>query len=159
MGPLYHLPRESDRLQALREAHRVLTPAGSLIATFLTRYAPLRRLARADPRLLLAHPARYEALLATGVLEHAEEYGDYPCAYYCHAGEIPDLLEAADFEPARLLATDGIISDIDEKVCALRGPAWNAWADLNYDLADDPGLLASSTYLLAVARWRARTPR
>jgi hypothetical protein len=32
----------------------------------------------------------------------------------------------------------------------LQGPAWLAWADLLYDLAEDPGLLASSTHILAV---------
>jgi SAM-dependent methyltransferase len=159
MGPLYHLPRESDRQQALREAHRVLVPGGSLIATFLTRYAPLRRLARTNPRMLLVHATRYEALLATGVLEDAEEYGEHPYAYYSHPEEIPDLLAATGFEPARLLATDGIISGIEDRVNTLRGADWDAWADLNYDLAEDPGILATSTYLLAVAHQRASGPR
>lgn len=151
MGPLYHLPHESDRLQALREAHRVLTHGGSLIASFLTRYAPLRRLARTNPRDVLTHAARYETLLTTGVLADGEEQGEYPCGYYSHAGEIPGLLRAGGFELARLLATDGIVAGVDDKVNALRGPAWNAWADLNYDLAEDPGLLAGSGQVLAVS--------
>jgi SAM-dependent methyltransferase len=159
MGPLYHLPREGDRLRALREAHRVLTPGGCLIASFLTRYAPLRRLARTNPRTLLAHAARYETLLATGVLADEEEQGDYPHGYYSQIEEIPGLLRSGGFDLARLLATDGIIGGVDEKVNTLRGPAWDAWADLNYDLADDPGVLASSAQVLAVARRLVPEPR
>jgi S-adenosylmethionine-dependent methyltransferase len=158
MGPLYHLPRESDRLQALREAHRVLVHGGSLIASFLTRYAPLRRLARSNPGDLLTHAARYETLLATGVLADEEEQEDYPYGYYSHPEEIPGLLRAGGFDLARLLATDGIIGGVDDKVSALRSPAWDAWADLNYDLAEDPGLLASSAQVLAVAYRSAAAP-
>jgi hypothetical protein len=109
--------------------------------------------------MLLVDATRYEALLATGVLEDAEEYGGLPYAYYSHAEEIPDLLAATGFEPARLLATDGIISGIEDRVNTLRGADWDAWADLNYDLAEDPGLLATSMYLLAVAHRRGPGPR
>ncbi len=38
-GPLYHLTDRKDRLQALREAHRVLRPAGVLLAVGISRFA------------------------------------------------------------------------------------------------------------------------
>src|SRR5262249_40082986 len=39
MGPLYHLSAANDRLGALREAHRVLTPRGTVVAAAISRYA------------------------------------------------------------------------------------------------------------------------
>src|SRR5262245_58411166 len=39
LGPLYHLTERGDRLQALREAHRVLRPGGTLLAAAISRFA------------------------------------------------------------------------------------------------------------------------
>ncbi len=39
MGPLYHLTERDDRLQALREAFRVLRPGGTLFAAAISRFA------------------------------------------------------------------------------------------------------------------------
>jgi ubiquinone/menaquinone biosynthesis C-methylase UbiE len=153
LGPLYHLPMEADRIQTLRECRRVLVPGGVLAAAFITRYAPLRRLARSDPRLLLRDAEAYEALLEFGFLPALSDE-DLPHAYYARSAEVSPLLEVAGFDVRRLLAAEGILDGIEERVCALQGPAWEAWADLNYDLADDPGLLASSAHLLAIARRR-----
>ena len=39
LGPLYHLPASEDRLQALREAHRVVRLGGMIVAAFICRAA------------------------------------------------------------------------------------------------------------------------
>lgn len=152
LGPLYHLPAAEDRFRALREARRVLAPGGALLAAFVTRYAPLRDLARANPRHLIAQAKRYETLLETGILPEPTDEDALVGGYYARWEEVGPLLEAAGFEPPRLLAAEGILDRIEERVTALRGPAWEAWADLNYDLAGDPGLLAACAHLLAVTR-------
>ena len=151
LGPLYHMPEAEDRFQALREACRVLAPGGTLLAAFLTRYAPLRHLARTAPERLLLQSHRYETLLESGTLPAPLDDDELPAGYYAQPDEIAPLLTAAGFDPPRLLAAEGIVDGIEERVAALRGPAWDAWADLNYDLADDPALLASASHILAIA--------
>src|SRR5262245_36516718 len=53
-GPLYHLTVREDRLQALREAHRVLKPGGICLAVGISRFAStmdgLRRGLLKDPQ-------------------------------------------------------------------------------------------------------------
>ena len=41
LGPLYHLTSREDRLTALREARRVLRPAGITVAKALSRFYPV----------------------------------------------------------------------------------------------------------------------
>jgi SAM-dependent methyltransferase len=40
LGPLYHLTERSDRLQALREAGRVVKPGGPIYVSAISRWAP-----------------------------------------------------------------------------------------------------------------------
>lgn len=150
LGPLYHLTDAEARFRALREARRVLTEGGLLLAAFLSRFAPLRNLAQTRPQQLIKQAPRYEALLAGGVLPPPWEDGEVPHAYYARCDEITPLIVAAGFETPRLLAAEGILDQGAERVGALQGSLWDAWADLNYDLAGDPGLLSAATHLLAV---------
>jgi len=39
LGPLYHLTSRDDRLQALREAYRIVRPGGVLAAAAISRFA------------------------------------------------------------------------------------------------------------------------
>jgi ubiquinone/menaquinone biosynthesis C-methylase UbiE len=41
LGPLYHLTSREDRITALREAHRVLRPGGTVVAKALSRFYPV----------------------------------------------------------------------------------------------------------------------
>lgn len=41
LGPLYHLPERNDRVEALREACRVLVPGGFVAAAAISRFAGL----------------------------------------------------------------------------------------------------------------------
>ena len=158
MGPLYHLLQDGERRQALAEAYRVLAPGGPLFAAFLTRYAVARFCAAREPLWPLEEPEMWVTVLDTGILPPRGAQASAFVAYGAHPSEVPPLLAESGFELKSLLGVEGLVSMIEESVNALDGPAWELWADLNYQLASDPSLHGAVEHLLAVAvkpRWRA----
>jgi S-adenosylmethionine-dependent methyltransferase len=151
MGPLYHLLQEHERLQALSQARRVLTPGGMLFASFLSRYAALRWAAANEPGHLLKEPQEAESMLTRGILPpRAEATGFF--AYFAHPTEVRPLMARAGFEVITVLGVEGLVSMIEVGVNALSGDEWNAWVELNYRVADDPSLHGGVEHLLAIAR-------
>jgi ubiquinone/menaquinone biosynthesis C-methylase UbiE len=154
LGPLYHLTDSADRMRALRESDRVLTPGGVLFAAAISRYASaLDGLARdlfADPRFT----AIVEQDLTNGQHRNPTDRLDYFTTAYFHRPE--DL--RAEIEGAGFLI---------EGVYGLEGPGWflpdlaERWAHprqradllrLARQLQAEPSVLGISAHLLAVAR-------
>ena len=151
MGPLYHLLTTEDRHEALREAGRVLRSGGLIFASFIGRYAQIRYAAKHVPAWIVEHRQRCEGLLATGVLK-ARPGGGFTDAYFAHPSEIKSFMEEGGFETLDLIACEGVISMIEEKINDLTGELWQAWVDLNYRLGKDPTLHGAAEHLLYVGR-------
>jgi ubiquinone/menaquinone biosynthesis C-methylase UbiE len=153
LGPLYHLVENSDRLQALREARRILKPHGVLFAAAISRFASLiDGLARGffrDPefRKIVA------ADLASGQHRNLTDHLAYFTTAYFHRPE--DL--AAEVREAGFP---------DVKILAIEGPAWSpalfreAWNDAAQRqslmeflslIEREPSVLGASAHLMAVA--------
>jgi len=113
LGALYHLVGRADRLQALREARRVLKPRGVLFAAAISRFASLiDGLARgffqdAEFRKIVA------ADLASGQHRNPTNDPRYFTTAYFHR---PEELAAE--------VRDGGFDDVE--VLAVEGPAWSA---------------------------------
>ena len=158
MGPLYHLLEAADRLQTLTEGRRVLKPGGPLFAAFITRYAVMRWAAANEPQWIIDHADLLEGILTTGVLPPEDEQGQGFVAHFAHPEKVGPLCQQAGLELQVLLAAEGLVSMIEEKVNALTGPAWDAWVALNWRVAADPTLPGGAEHMLAVAvkpRWQA----
>ncbi len=151
MGPLYHLLQDEDRRQAIREARRVLKDGGLLFATFICRYAPLRDAAKYNPDQLTANRDLFQGILETGVMRVKRGSG-FTDTYFAHPAEIVPLLEGSRFTTLDLIAAEGVVSMIEEKVNELQGEAWEAWVELNYRLGRDPSVHGCAEHLLYVGR-------
>lgn len=150
MGPLYHLLLQQERQRALAEAARVLKPSGMLAAAFITRTAPLRFVAMEEAsRVLELYQPMLNVLRAGYDPTFPPPDDDHFQAYFTHPSEIEPLLRGAGLDPLGIFAVEGIISMIDEAVNKLEGAEWEAWVELNLQLAADPGLFSAAEHLLA----------
>jgi ubiquinone/menaquinone biosynthesis C-methylase UbiE len=152
LGPLYHLVDREDRLQALREARRVVRPGGRVFAAAICRFAPLLgSLAEG-----FFDDAAFAPVLARDLVDgqHRNTTGD------------PRRFTTAYFHRPEELAEEAREAGLQEVEClAIEGPCWLAmdfdacWDDprrraslleLARSVERDPMALAASPHLLAV---------
>jgi ubiquinone/menaquinone biosynthesis C-methylase UbiE len=160
LGPLYHLVQRTERIQALREAHRILRPGGTLIAQGISRYsAVIKVLTRGlldDARMI------YVADHTTRSGQHRpEETQDFfTTAYFHHPSELRQELAQAGFEHLATLGVEG-----PARLCGRefarhwRDPFTREWLlDLARSLESEPHLLGVSGHIMAVAIKPRRMP-
>lgn len=154
MGPLYHLLDEADRRRAVAEARRVLTRDGLLFAAFITAYAPLRDMAKFYPEEIAGYfstPAAVIEWVKDGRWP-SRPGGGFTDAYFAHPAVVRPFMEEAGFETLSLLACEGVVSMIEDKVNELAGPLWDYWVEVNYRLASDPSILGGCEHLLYIGK-------
>ncbi len=160
MGPLYHLLEEAERRRAVAEASRVLRPGGPLFAVLISRYAGHRWAITFAPELIVEHPDRLQQLMVTGLQPPGPDVEFV--SYFSRPEDVPPLFWQSGLEVTTILGLEGLASRAEERLNELRGPAWEAWLDVNYAVAADPAIHGLTDHLLVVARkpaWRAALRR
>jgi ubiquinone/menaquinone biosynthesis C-methylase UbiE len=150
MGPLYHLLIYEERVQALREAWRLLKPGGLIFAAFLSRFAAFRDAAAKGASWVLEKPTTTEKILTIGIdISEAEGFTD---AYFAHPDEVIPLGESAGFEMVLRMGCEGVVAGHEKFVNSLEDESFEFWADLNYRIAKDPAAIGASDHILYIGR-------
>lgn len=148
-GPLYHLLAHKERLQAVREAMRLLRPGGTLFAAFVTRFAQFRWAAHHDAVWLARDRAYTEQFLVTGIHRHPDLFTD---AYFAHPDEIVPLMESAGLSTVCMVGCEGAVSHNEARVNQLEGDDWAYWTRLSYRIGQEPSMYGASDHLLYIGR-------
>ena len=153
MGPLYHLTSSGARVAALREAHRVLASAGTVVVAAISRYASaLDGLARKvlDPAFLRI---RDQDLIDGQHRNPTNTLNYFTTAYFHRPEDLRTELQQAGFSDVRVVGVEGVawmFSDFDAR-----------WADeaLRQDMLNiaraleaEPSILGASAHLLGIGR-------
>ena len=154
LGPLYHLTLRDDRIQALREAWRVVRPEGVMVAAAISRFAStidgLLRGFLLDPE--------FEAIVERDVRE----------GQHRNPTERPEWFTTAYFHlPEELRGEVKEAGFVVEALVGIEGPAWavpdlDAWLEDSRQRAKllaaigrveaEPSLVGASAHLLVVGR-------
>jgi len=153
MGPLYHLPSSTDRLTALREAHRVLASPGIVVAAGISRYASaLDGLSRKvlDPAFLRI---RDQDLMDGQHRNPTDTLNYFTTAYFHRPADLYAELEEAGFAEVDVMGVEGVawmFADFESR-----------WADeaLRQDILNvaraleaEPSTVGVSAHLLGIGR-------
>jgi ubiquinone/menaquinone biosynthesis C-methylase UbiE len=152
MGPLYHLTESGDRLGALREAFRVLGPAGRVVVAGISRYASaldgLASKAGVDP---VFAKIRDQDLIDGQHRNATRHPGYFTTAYFHRPEDLRGELEEAGFQELSILGVEGpgwLLADFDAR-----------WTDpaLRKDMLDvaralerEPSIVGVSAHLLGI---------
>lgn len=155
LGPFYHLTAEGDRNRAAAELARVVRPGGPVFVAVMPRYAFIRRvLAHGQERHQLAKPGFLAAILDHGVFRN-DRPGGFTAGYGFRPEAIAPFFEGHGFTTLALVASEGIVPDLQGELAALATAdpaAYRATLDAVLNTAADPSILGLSNHLLYVGR-------
>lgn len=155
LGPLYHLPNESDRARAISEVLRVVRSGGIMFFALIPLFGFVRRtVAIPDERRHLLDDAFLKALFDKGAFLN-DVPGRFTQGWGVKPQDVAPWFESFGIETVALAASEGLAAGMESVFADLRTsePAvFDAAMDIVADTATEPGLLGSTNHLLYIGR-------
>ena len=153
LGPLYHLTERDERVGALREAMRVVRPAGVVVAAGISRFASLIVGVCQD---LIADPD-YVAIAEVDIRagQHRATPGGryFTTAFFHHPDELREEASEAGLTDVEILAVEGPWCELPDLRERHADPArWDSLLHAIELVEREPSLLGASSHIVAVGR-------
>lgn len=153
LGPLYHLDKRADRIQALSEAGRVVRPGGPIFVAAISRWAPRLHGVLVE-QLNEQYPAMHD------LVKDVERTGRLPPLFpgsfsgYCHRpGQLRREIRAAGLDVVDLVSVEGAAFALADLADRLDHPTRRQVVmDSAEAIERVPEMLGLGPHLLATAR-------
>ena len=151
MGPLYHLMNEESRLQAIREAARVLKPGGYLFSSFILMFAGVIYNLREVPESIL-WPAE-QPLFATAARDESLAFDAFTYAYMTTVRDAKALLAAVPgLRTETVFGQEGILAPYQHILSRSPRKIRQAWYDYALRFCEKEEYLTHAEHLMTIAQ-------
>jgi 2-polyprenyl-3-methyl-5-hydroxy-6-metoxy-1,4-benzoquinol methylase len=147
MGPLYHLISETERRQCLEQALCHLKTGGIIIATWISKYAPIiDNLKYLETGFEIDTLLRY---LSNGINDENE---GFTTAYFEDPGRIIQEMEKYHLHTLDFIGIENILSTREPDLNQMNEEDFNKWLKICIELSRDKNLWGMSEHFLYVGR-------
>ena len=152
MGPLYHLPEESDRQRVMQQAIAVTKPAGLVYAVFITLMAGIIYYLGKQPEAIVIDTPD-EITYREAVLSGKTWIGDaFTTAVFAEPKEISSFIEQFPLQKLHLFSQEGLLAPNEMLFLQQPEAIKEAWLDFCELLWEREELLSWSEHLVYVGR-------
>lgn len=150
MGPLYHLTNEADRRNALSEALKLLKKDGILIASFISKSAPIMDYL-AHLQYEISEDEEKELLYYLTNGENKDK-GGFTTAYFTDVEEAQNIMADFNLKQMVFAGVENALATRETEICNLPKEYYDRWMNIAYTLSQDKYLLNASNHYLYIGQ-------
>ena len=151
MGPLYHLLKEADRVEAVNAALKLLKPGGLLFAAFISMGGGLVYLLREAPEMVI-NPAEDHFITPLVAGESCASTTAFTHAFFISQNEVLPFMARFPLEKLHLFGQESILAPNEHTVMAQPPEVIAGWLDLAEKLCEKEEYLSWAEHLMYVGR-------
>lgn len=153
MGPLYHLPEETDRIKAVTAALNLLVSGGMIFISFISAHAGMIYLMKNAPEVLASTPKETEFMnlviddkpfSGTGFTEN----------YFARQKDILPFMEKFPLDKLHLFGQESLLAPCEHNIISQPKEVYERWLYLAEALCERDEFLSWSEHLMYVGRKR-----
>lgn len=150
MGPLYHLINKEGRQKAIMEALRVLKKGGFLIASFISKYAPLNEAMKYLE--FTGEESEVDNLLHYLENGENEDGNGFTMAYFIGVEEAQSLMADVGLKQHIFAGVEGVLGFKEEEAVNLPAEEFKKCIDIVFAVSQDKYLLGASNHFLYIGQ-------